>query len=273
MQQQADAAPIGLLSAAPAAAAPALVGGASLQRRIVMPVMLVIALAVALAAFLNYGKFARTFASIEGSRFAFIADEIRLSLEAGMDLGVPLPALAAAQSVIEREAAKDDGIVGIAVFAADGELLFQTGRRLAALPKDWLGAFARGEAQWAGEVGDALAVGRALANDIHQTVGGVAVLYSRQRHDDLTGSVARSLALAALVIAVLAGALTYLFTLLIVGRLRRDVAGVAAVLGGGDADLASAEPRQALATVDAAFAAINSLEGDLLREDNSEARR
>ena len=78
-----------------------------LQARIVAPVMLVAALAVALSAFLNYGKFLRTFTELEASRFVFIASDIDGVIEGGLDLGVSLRGMVTAQAVIEDEAQRD----------------------------------------------------------------------------------------------------------------------------------------------------------------------
>lgn len=243
-----------------------------LQGRIIAPVMLVTVLAVALSAFLNYGKFVRTFSAIEESRFAFVADDIRTVIEGGLDLGVPLAELVAAQSRIEREAAKDPQIVGIAVFDAAGRVVFHSGDMGAAAemaPVSWLTALRAAESRWADDSGAALVAGARLSNDSRQLVGGIAVLYSRHAHEVLTARVARSLTVGGMVSAAAAALLAHLGVSLLLRLLRREVSGLRTALEGSDGGCPAPEPaearrlaEQAVSEIDATAAEIERLAGD-----------
>lgn len=240
---------------------------AGFQSRIVAPVMLVTVLAVALAAFLNYGKFVRTYSAIEESRFAFVADDIRSVIEGGLDLGVPLAELVAAQPMIEREAAKDPQIVGIALFDEGGRMVFRTGDSGETAPAAWLTALRASDGRWADDSGATLVAGARLSNDSRQLVGGIAVLYSRQVHEALTARVARSLAFGGIASAAAAAVLAHLGVSLLLRRLRREVGGLRTALEGGEGFPAPepAEARkaaeQAVSEIDATAAEIERLAG------------
>ncbi len=232
--------------------------------RITAAVALVTAMAIGVSVFLIYGKFVRTFSSIENSRFESVADDIRAAVEAGLDLGVPLPDLTTAQALIDDKMARNKEILGIAVFNANGQAVFRAGQAGETVPPAWLTAVKAPDEDWTADAGTMLVAGTRVSNDSRQTVGGVAVLYSHERHDRMIARAGRSLAEAGLVSALAAIAAAYGGVSLLVRWLRREVGRVQAALDGGN-DPAPPELRAALEQTQAALADIAGAEQELGR--------
>jgi hypothetical protein len=247
-----------------------------LQGRIIAPVMFVTALAVVLSAFLNYGKFLRTFTELEASRFAFIANDIKGSIEGGLDLGVSLPGMVTAQSVIDDEAARDSQIYGIVVFDDSGRILFRTGKspfdtRIAVVPTAWVTGLGGHDANWTAVEGDVAVAGTRLSNDIRQTVGGIAVLYSRQTRELMLRTMAEKLTVAAVVAGAVTALLTWLGVSILVRRVRREIGQVDAALRDG-ADGQDTPFAGARKTSDDALNDIAAVSGEIERLSGGPAR-
>lgn len=211
-----------------------------LQGRIIAPVMFVTALAVALSAFLNYGKFLRTFTDIEASRFAFVAGDIKTVIEGGLDLGVSLRGMVTAQTVIADEADREPQIYGIIVFNDDGRILYHTGKSpfdsaIATVPAPWVAALNSRDPNWTAVEGDVAVAGTRLSNDIRQTVGGVAVLYSRETRLQMLRTMAEKLALAAVFAGVVTALINWLGVSILIRRARREIGRADAALQDGTA--------------------------------------
>ncbi len=215
-----------------------------LQGRIIAPVMFVTALAVALSAFLNYGKFLRTFTELEASRFAFIAGDIKTVIEGGIDLGVSLRGMVTAQSVIEDAADRDSQIYGIVVFNDSGRILYHTGKSpfdpaITTVPVGWVAALNGRDANWTAVEGDVAVAGTRLSNDIRQAVGGIAVLYAQETRQQMLRIMAEKLALAAVIAGVVTALINWLGVNILIRWARRDIATADAALRDGLEDRAS----------------------------------
>ncbi len=237
-----------------------------LQGRIIAPVMLVAGLAVALSAFLNYGKFLRTFNEIEASRFAFVAGDIKSVIEGGLDLGVSLPGMITAQPVIQDEAERDPQIAGIAVFNDSGQILFKTGEVPGdtAVPTAWLGPLFGREANWTTGENDRSVAVVPLSNDIRQTVGGVAVVYSRATREALLRRMVERLTLGAVVSSLVTALIAFVGVSWLVRRMRREIARSEAAFDAA-ADDATSSFAEARRTTDAALHDIAAASAELER--------
>jgi hypothetical protein len=215
-----------------------------LQGRIIVPVMFVTGLAVGLSAFLNYGKFLRTFTELEASRFAFVAGDLKTVIEGGLDLGVSLRGMVTAQTVIEDEAQREPQIYGIIVFNDDGRILYRTGKTpfntaIAVVPVGWVTALNGRDPNWTAVEGDVAVAGTRLSNDIRQTVGGVAVLYSRETRMQMLRVMAEKLAVAAVVAGLITVLINWLGVSILIRRARREIGQADAALKEGTGDTAS----------------------------------
>jgi hypothetical protein len=230
-----------------------------LRVQIVWPVILVAVLAIGLSALLNYGKFLRTLSALEGSRFTFIVSDIKGSIEGGLDLGVPLLALATAQDVIEREASKESQIDAIIVFDGNGNVLFRTGRNvsLTRVPQTWIVAMEKSR-EWFSALGADLVAGTRLTSDIGQTVGGVAVLYPRDLLDGTARRAAERLVFGAVIVSLVTGAAAFPVVSWLLARVRRDVHRLADATEGKPVEAAPL-PKEARGASEAALAGIAAI--------------
>lgn len=204
-------------------------GAARLGAVIVVPVLLVAALAAALTAFLNYGKFAATLAEVETARFALVARGVKTSLEASLGLGLSLPGLSNVPAILEHERAVVAEARTVVVFSADGTVLFAAGEEpgLRRVPAEWLG-----KADWTAQSDTWRAVGTPLFDAFGDMAGGVGVLHPREPRDRLLAEVAGRLAIAAALAAATTGGVALLCLPVLLGRLRRITA---VPLSGGEA--------------------------------------
>lgn len=173
--------------------------------KITIPVIFIAVLAILLTAFLNHGKFVRTTTELESTRIRFVVNDIKANLETGLGLGLSLKSLANAQEVIDFEARKDTSILAIVIYDETGAVVFHSGRSLGTtIPTTWRqSANERHEHNWLIADDDALVVGANLTSAIGTAAGGVALRYSRQVHNDVVDSVARSLKLASAAVIAL----------------------------------------------------------------------
>lgn len=179
--------------------------------KITAPIVLISALAIALTAFLNLGKFQKTFTELEQSRLRFVVNDLRANLETGLALGLPLKGLANAQAVIDFEAKKDPAILSITVYDETGAVVFHTGQPLKEtnVPKTW-GWDTQEKRHWQLNEPGALVIGTALSSIIGAQSGGLALRYSRHAYDGVVQSVSGSLVMASF-LAVCITALTAIF--------------------------------------------------------------
>lgn len=184
---------------------------------IVAPIVLVTVLAAGISAFLNYGKFARTLAEVESARFALVAKGVKVAIEANLNLGLPLPDLATAPQVLERERMIAADTTAVLVFAADGTILFASGDASAIdrAPDAW-----RRDAEWSANAGTSRVVGMPLVNAFGTTVGGVAVVYPDDARDRALAEMARHLTTASLWAAAATAALSLSALTILLQRLR-----------------------------------------------------
>lgn len=217
----------------------------TLSSRIALVVTLIIGLAVALTVLLNYFKLAQTLAGVAETRLAFTAGDLRGRIEAGLDLGLELTAMANVEAIVASEAAGDQKVLAVTVFDAAGRVLFAAGPQAPTLgqpvPEAWLAA-TRQDAEWRAEAEDALLVGARLTNDFGALAGGVALVYSRSALDLLLRSVLWVLVPVGigcvLVAVILAWAISAALFRRTERRLRRTREALAATLG----DEPAAEP-------------------------------
>lgn len=197
-----------------------------LSIKITAPIVIISALAIGLTAFLNLGKFERTFSELERSRIRFVVNDLRANLETGLGLGLALKGLANAQAVIESEAKSDPSILSISLYDESGTVVFHTGEPLPsnAVPPGWKSAASAKEARdWQLLEDDALVVGTSLASVIGVDAGGMALRYSRKAHDSVVDSVAESLKLAAVLGTLLTGLIAMLGISLIIIQTNRKL--------------------------------------------------
>jgi hypothetical protein len=169
---------------------------------ITAPIVLISALAVALTVFLNVGKLDRTLGELEQSRLHFTLNNLRETLETGLDLGLPVRGLGNAQAAIDFEARQDPDIVSISVMDGSGAVAFSTGQPAGA---------------------DVLKLRTAMSNNLGVKVGAIELHYARRAHDRFIDGISGQLVLAAAAAIAVSSALALIGTRLWVRRIRRTL--------------------------------------------------
>ncbi len=160
---------------------------ASLSSKVGVSVFFSIVVAVGLVAMLTYLKAQDSLARMVESRNAFVAGAVKTRLELGLGLGLELESLSNTQDVINAAVAADPNIVAIEVFSSSGRVIFGSGPEAhrPSVPASWqrlLAGDSSGES-WSIRDSSALVTGVPLTNSFDQTVGGLAISYSRQSFD------------------------------------------------------------------------------------------
>lgn len=171
-------------------------------------------------------------AEMRGARFLNTAQNLKVTLEAAIALGLPLEQLPRVQEMLEREHAATPATLSIEVFDPQGRVLYGTDRSFLGdlVHERWLAlANAAGGGSWHSDDG---AVGVPLINGFGVAVGHVAVRFAVTGESEIP---AFDRATVMLMLALLAGfalALAVVFER-VFAPLGRDLSAARAVLRGG----------------------------------------
>lgn len=205
--------------------------------KISLTALLALALVLFLVTLLNVFKFESTLAEITRAKVDVIVDDVEQSVEAAMDLGLPLGGIGTASDILARAKARDPRIVDAIIFGGDGDLLFGTGQAPAdgKVDRSWISAQAQagGSSHWTLASGDETIFGRRLDSSYAAGVGGLAFVYSNAADAERSAKVRDELAQDALVSFAIFGALAVLAIIVALGDMRRLIAGLVGGLGGG----------------------------------------
>jgi hypothetical protein len=145
-------------------------------------VTLIVGLALALIGMLNFFRFEQTLRTTTEARLGFVADDLKANIQTGLDLGLDLSSMTNVQSIIDREAASDSGILGIDVFDDHGQVLFSTEEDAVGshIPEAWRAAIGSDDAAaWQASDQGQMVVGTGRTSNFGAEVGGLALRYSR----------------------------------------------------------------------------------------------
>ena len=206
--------------------------------KITAAIAALIAFVLGLAVLMNYAKFERAFSGLTESRLAFLVEDLRETLEFGLDLGLDPAAMANTTAILAREAAKDPQILSILVFDDQGQVLHQHQREtlshpLSRLTSAWFIAALRNHpttTPWRASDPDTLIVGATLTNNFGRVVGGIALRYDRSFHDHELAQALAGLTRAAGLILLAATLIALISVWLLFRSARRDLRRVRAAL-------------------------------------------
>jgi hypothetical protein len=204
--------------------------------KISLTALLALALVLFLVTLLNVFKFESTLAEITRAKVDVIVDDVEQSVEAAMDLGLPLGGIGTATDILARAKGRDPRIVDALIFGGDGEVLFGTGTAPGGGKVDpsWLSAQgqAGGSGHWILAGGDQTIFGRRLDSSYAAGVGGLAFVYSNAADAERSAKVQDELTRDALAAFAIFGALAVLAIIIALGGMRRLIAGLVGGLGG-----------------------------------------
>ena len=199
--------------------------GASLTVRLSAAIVAIVISAATLTVALNYLRFQSLLENHSAGIYQFVVSDLRSTVEAGIDLGVPLNVLTNIQTLIDRRNAQDKAIVRIAVFNESGRILFDNDRSQIgeAVPPAWRPAHAASKG-WRFSHGGEWIAGAPIVNNFEKEVGGIVLRYD----PDVVGRKTTSILLAMTSEAVLVNGtgalLAILGVWLLVRRTRRTLA-------------------------------------------------
>lgn len=172
----------------------------SLARKVSVALVAILLFTQAIAVFLGSARFADVLSSLERSRTSFVAFTIKQKIEDRLNLGFALWQLRQVQDILELEKAREDQVLGIAVFDANGEVLFDTDRGSLGtrVPAPWLAPLADAGREpgraFALREDDVQVVGMPLVNTLGKVEGAVALRTSAAALDQEMGRLWRGLA-------------------------------------------------------------------------------
>lgn len=158
----------------------------TLNRYFVLMLSLALLLTLAAAVFGWVATLEQRGAMLRESRFQYSLNSVRSSLESGLQLGLLLPDLPAAQELIEQNRMQERVILSIDVFDPEGRIVFTTdnGGVGAAIPRAWLGpclSRARNRdgdnPNWSSQDDEGRLLCGPLVNGYEQVAGGVVLRY------------------------------------------------------------------------------------------------
>lgn len=187
-----------------------------LPLRLSLLIALVVVAAVGITAALNFAKFTEVTDALDESRYAFLAADLKSTLESSLDLGLPLNQIENAQEVVDRQRERYPEILAVEVFDSAGTVLYASGR---ARP-DLLSALGREDIVSASLDGDRVAATR-LVNPFGEAVGGVAIRVSAADAQARERAMLASLGTAVVTAAALGVAAAAAVAVLLLGGVRR----------------------------------------------------
>lgn len=179
----------------------------AVQTALVITVTVALALSAGIA--LMIAKFDRTLSDTVESRFKFTAQELRDSIETGLDLGLSLTELDNVQRIIDQRNARDNSVVRITVEDTAGDAVFSS------------------EADGAAATdGPRRRIGAPLVNAFGKTVGRVEVVYVVSTYSGTVDTVANILARWAIALTLISAVIAAIGCTLLLRRLPRRLARV-----------------------------------------------
>lgn len=156
--------------------------------------LLITATGLVLCGLLIYGSLDRSRVHAAQTNVDFVLGQLRNSMEANVNLGLPLQDIRLAQDLIEEVRAGDPQILAVEIISAAGLSQFNTDRGSIGEPirSSWQEAIthANDHGGWSvQEFGD-LVVGEVIRNDFGEPVGYIAITLAGQSREDYASTIA-----------------------------------------------------------------------------------
>ncbi len=150
------------------------------QHRLALMVAAVAAMVTALVATVGVGVIERAHRDLIDSRLEFVLTTLDGTIEASLDLGLPLGELREIEDLLERTLSAEPGIEAIEVFDATGVSRFGTDRGAAnePIPHAWVTAIRdnRSDPIWRAVDRGGLTIGAPILTDFGAVAGDVAIV-------------------------------------------------------------------------------------------------
>jgi len=154
--------------------------------RIILALLAITGMGLMLCAALIYGSLDRLSLRTVEANVDFLLTQLRNTIEANVDLGLPLADIRIIQDLIERSQASDRQVLALEVFSPAGVSLFNTDRGSIgeAVSPAWQEAirYRIENDRWRVEELGNIVVGQVIRNDFSEPVGYLAVTLSGEAH-------------------------------------------------------------------------------------------
>jgi hypothetical protein len=244
-------------------------------------VLAIAAAGLIVCAGLVYGSLYRLGLRTTEANVDFVLTQLRATIEANVDLGLPLSDIRIVQDVIERARAADPQMLAAEVFSPNGTSLFNTDRGSIGepVPEAWAEAvrYRVENDRWRVEELGNIVVGQVIRNDFGEPVGYLAVTLSGEEHqkqaEAVFGALLGQMALAlpaTLLVLLIAALLSLRWADRDLVRLSRTLAATARApeKQGGLPDHA----QRALLAIDEAASALETAARQIANIDESDER-
>ena len=180
----------------------------TLNRYFAVALVLTLALTLTAAVFAWLSALEQRGTILRESRFEFSLNNVKSSLELGLELGLPLHDLPGAQELIERNRMQEPVILSIDIFDANGHIVFttETAGVGANLPQAWMApCLSRERSNWSSQDDAGNVLCGSVMNGYDQVAGGVVLRYRLPNRASAFGVLGRYWAPALSALLVLAG--------------------------------------------------------------------
>jgi len=180
----------------------------TLNRYLAIALLLTLTLTLTAAVFAWLSALEQRGTILRESRFEFSLNNVKSSLELGLELGLPLHDLPGAQELIERNRMQEPVILSIDIFDANGHIVFttETAGVGANLPQAWMApCLSRERSNWSSQDDAGNVLCGSVMNGYDQVAGGVVLRYRLPNRASAFGVLGRYWAPALSALLVLAG--------------------------------------------------------------------
>lgn len=200
--------------------------------------LMISAIGLALCGLLIFGSLDRARVEAAEANVNFVLGQLRGSIEANVNLGLPLHDIRLAQDLIEEVRASDSQILAVEIITPSGISQFNTDRGSIGEPirSSWQEAINRSgdRGRWSvQEFGD-LVVGEVVRNDFGEPVGYIAITLTGQSRADYASNIATTLLAHSLIVLPLALLATGLAAFLVMRHASRNLLETLRCLNGAE---------------------------------------
>lgn len=253
----------------------------SLSRKVSAALVAILLFSMTATALFGYYKYEDVMSSLVRSRYSFVVFTIKKKVEDSLNLGFALRQLRQVQETLELEKLRDEQVMGIEVYDARGEILFNTDRGGvgASVPEKWLEPLS-GPATHAFSLSDedASIVGLPLVNNLGKVEGAVILRYPTAYLERELGQLLAGLAVEVMAVMAAFAVIASVAATILLGAVRRKLGGMEHTLGrvlaeGGAAVPNASGPDADFETRFAEFVAKTREAADHIRESTAEVER
>lgn len=153
-----------------------------LTLKVTATLVAVLAATMALTMTLGVNKFETALSSVVESRYQFLVDDLKRTVDASLDLGLAIRDLNSLQSLLDDVRARDPAILAAEIYDETGSVVFSSDRTNMGqpLPHDWITAAPEDDrGTWRASGERSAVIGVALVDNIGSRRGGILIEYAR----------------------------------------------------------------------------------------------